>query len=49
MEQDEFITFQKFSLGLSEHDKKIIRDIEGASINSTDFWDNTDDEVWDNV
>ena len=45
----EFIIFQKFSLGLFEHDKRIIRDIAGASISSTDFWDNSDDEVWDNV
>ena len=45
----EFITFQKFSLGLFEHDKKIISDIAAASIGSTDFWDNADDEVWDNV
>jgi len=45
----EFITFQKFSLGLFEHDKRIIRDIAAASISSTDFWDNPDDEVWDNV
>ena len=45
----EFITFQKFSLGLFEQDKKVILDITAASISSTDFWDNPDDEVWNNV
>ena len=34
---------------LFEYDKVTIRDIEAASMSSTDFWDNQDDEVWENV
>jgi len=45
----EFIVFQKFSLNFSGYDKDAIRDIEAASLSSTDFWDNQHDEVWDNV
>ena len=45
----EFISFQKFSIGLFEHDKAVIRDIGTASMSSTGFWDNPDDEIWDNV
>jgi len=30
-------------------DKSAIQDVEAASMSSTDFWDNTDDEVWDHV
>ena len=32
-----------------KNDKSAIRDIETASLSSIGFWDNTDDEVWDNV
>ncbi|MCL1806085.1 MAG: DUF2281 domain-containing protein [Oscillospiraceae bacterium] len=32
-----------------KNDKRAIRDIESASLSSTGFWDNNDDEVWDNV
>jgi hypothetical protein len=45
----EFITFQKFSLALGEHDKMLAHDMETASLSSTGFWDNADDEVWDHV
>ena len=45
----EFISFQKFTLGVFENDKKLIHDIAAASMSSTDFWDNPDDEVWDYV
>jgi hypothetical protein len=30
-------------------DRTAIQDIEAASMSSTGFWDNLDDEVWDNV
>jgi len=30
-------------------DKSIIQDFVDASVSSTGFWDNPDDEVWDNV
>ena len=43
----EFITFQKFSLALFEHDKTLAHDMETAAASSTGFWDNADDEVWD--
>ena len=29
--------------------KSVIKDIRDASMSSTGFWDNPDDEVWDNV
>ena len=45
----EFIIFQKFSLVFFERDKTAIQDIEAASMSSTGFWDNPDDEVWDHV
>ena len=32
-----------------KNDKSAIRDIEAASVSSTGFWDNADDEVWDHV
>ena len=32
-----------------KNDKNAIRDLETASLSSTGFWDNTDDEVWDYV
>ena len=32
-----------------KHDRAAIQDIEAASLSSTDFWDNLDDEVWDHV
>ena len=32
-----------------KNDKDTIRDIMAASLSSTDFWDNEDDEVWDHV
>jgi len=32
-----------------KNDKSAIKDIEAASISSTAFWNNPDDEVWDNV
>jgi len=32
-----------------KNDKSIIKDLEAASISSTAFWDNPDDEVWDHV
>jgi len=31
-----------------EKDKSIIQDFIDASMTSTSFWDNPDDEVWDN-
>jgi len=30
-------------------DREIIQGIEAASLSSTHFWDNPDDEVWDHV
>ena len=30
-------------------DKETINDLVAASMSSTGFWDNPDDEVWDNV
>ena len=45
----EFIIFQKFSLNFTNNDKEALRDIEAASISSTAFWDNPDDEVWNHV
>ncbi|MCL2833847.1 MAG: hypothetical protein FWD78_11810 [Treponema sp.] len=45
----EFITFQKFTLGLSENDINLTHEIKAASMSSTDFWDNPEDEVWNNV
>ena len=32
-----------------KNDKSAILDIENASLSSTGFWDNPDDEVWGNV
>jgi len=32
-----------------KNDKGAIREMETASLSSTGFWDNADDEVWDNV
>jgi len=32
-----------------KNDNVAIEDIEAASISSTGFWDNSDDEVWDYV
>ena len=32
-----------------KNDKSAISDIETASLSSTGFWDNVDDEVWNNV
>lgn len=32
-----------------KNDKTAIQDIATASLSSTGFWDNPDDEVWDNV
>ena len=40
----EFLMFLKL-----KNDKSIIHDIETASISSTGFWDNPDDEVWNHV
>jgi len=45
----EFIFFQKFSHRIIRQDAETISDIETASMSSTDFWDNPDDEVWNNV
>ena len=45
----EFIFFQKFSLRILRQDAETISDIEMASMSSTDFWDNPDDEVWNHV
>ena len=45
----EFIILQKFSFGILRQDTEAIRDIVAASMSSTDFWDNLDDEVWDHV
>ena len=45
----EFILFQKFSLEVLRQDAETISDIEMASMSSTDFWDNPDDEVWNYV
>ena len=45
----EYIIFQKFSLRVLKQDAEAIRDIEAASMSSTGFWDNPDDEVWDYV
>jgi hypothetical protein len=45
----EFIIFQKYSLNLLELDRTAIHDIKSASMSSTSFWDNPDDEVWDYV
>jgi len=45
----EYIIFQKISNNLIEIDKATIRDIETASLSSTGFWNNPDDEVWDHV
>ena len=45
----EFIIFQKFSLGVLRQDTEAICDIETASVSSTDFWNNPDDEVWNHV
>ena len=45
----EFIFFQKFSLRILRQDAEAISDIEMASMSSTDFWDNPDDEVWNHV
>ena len=45
----EYIIFLKFSLDYLEYDKTAVRDIEKASVSSTAFWDNPDDEVWDHV
>jgi hypothetical protein len=41
----EFILFQKFSLGFTKSDNEAISDVQSASMSSTDFWDNPDDEV----
>ena len=30
-------------------DNSLVQDIESASLSSTDFWNNDDDEVWDHV
>ena len=30
-------------------DKETTKDLVAASMSSTEFWDNPDDEVWDNV
>jgi len=32
-----------------KNDKSLIQDFVNASMSSTGFWDNPDDEVWDNV
>jgi hypothetical protein len=32
-----------------KNDKSVICDIETASLSSTGFWDNADDEVWNHV
>ena len=45
----EFIFFQKFSLRILRQDAETISDIEMASMSSTDFWDNPEDEVWNHV
>jgi len=45
----EFIFFQKFSLRILRQDIETISDIEMASMSSTDFWDNPEDEVWNHV
>ena len=45
----EFIYFQKFSLRILRQDAETISDIEMASMSSTDFWDNPEDEVWNHV
>jgi len=40
----DFLMFLKL-----KNDGSIIKDLEAASISSTAFWDNPDDEVWDHV
>ena len=40
----DFLMFLKL-----KSDKAAIQDVEAASISSTAFWDNMDDEVWDHV
>ena len=45
----EFIVFQKFRMSLSEGDRLSTREMEAASMSSTSFWDNPDDEAWDLV
>ena len=40
----DFLLFLKL-----KNDKAVIQDIEAASMSSTDFWDNPDDEVWNHV
>ena len=40
----DFLMFLKL-----KSDKATIQDIEDASISSTNFWDNPDDEVWNHV
>ena len=32
-----------------KNDKEATKDLMAASMSSTGFWDNPDDEVWDNV
>ena len=45
----EFILFQKFNHRQYLNNISIINDLTEASMSSTDFWDNADDEVWNNV
>ena len=40
----DFLMFLKL-----KNDGSIIKDLEAASISSTAFWDNPDDEVWNHV
>ena len=45
----EFILFQKFNILNNQNDKAIFIDLLMASTSSTEFWNNSDDEVWDSV
>ena len=40
----DFLLFLKL-----KNDGAALQDIEAASMSSTHFWDNPDDEVWDHV
>ena len=40
----DFLLFLKL-----KNDRTAVKDVESASLSSTGFWDNADDEVWDYV
>ena len=40
---------ESFNIRQHKKDKATICDIEAASMSSTDFWDNPNDDVWDHV